>query len=32
MIHAPKPGENVQITKINNTYWNNVYLHAKRVL
>ena len=32
MIHSPKPGQNVQIVKINTTYWNNVYLHAKRVL
>ncbi|MGL5329500.1 MAG: SH3 domain-containing protein [Peptostreptococcaceae bacterium] len=32
MIHAPKPGQNVHIVKINTTYWNNVYLHAKRVI
>ncbi|MGL5693738.1 MAG: SH3 domain-containing protein [Peptostreptococcaceae bacterium] len=32
MIHAPKPGQNVHIVKINTSYWNNVYLHSKRIL
>lgn len=32
MIHAPKPGDVVQKTSINNSYWNSTYLWAKRVL
>ncbi|MGL5330949.1 MAG: SH3 domain-containing protein [Peptostreptococcaceae bacterium] len=32
MIHAPKPGDVVKKTKINNSYWNNAYLWSKRVL
>ena len=32
MIHAPKPGDVVKISKINNSYWNNAYLWSKRVL
>lgn len=32
MIHAPKPGDVVQKSKINNSYWNNTYLWAKRVI
>ena len=32
MIHSPKPGENVKIVNINTSYWNKVFLHAKRVL
>lgn len=32
MIHAPKPGDVVKKTSINNSYWNNAYLWAKRVL
>ena len=32
MIHAPKPGDVVKISNINNSYWNNAYLWSKRVL
>ena len=32
MIHAPKPGDVVKKSKINNSYWNNAYLWSKRVL
>lgn len=32
MIHAPKPGDVVKKTSINNSYWNKTYLWAKRVL
>ncbi|SDL81052.1 C40 family peptidase [Romboutsia lituseburensis] len=32
MIHAPKPGDVVKRTNINTSYWNGVYLWAKRVL
>lgn len=32
MIHAPKPGDVVQKSKINNSYWNNTYLWSKRVI
>ena len=32
MIHAPKPGDVVKKTKINNSYWENAYLWAKRYI
>ena len=32
MIHAPKPGDVVQKTKINNSYWENAYLWSKRYI
>lgn len=32
MIHSPKPGDVVQKSKINTSYWNNTYLWAKRVI
>ncbi|MCR8744095.1 SH3 domain-containing protein [Romboutsia lituseburensis] len=32
MIHAPKPGDVVQRTSINNSYWNSAYLWAKRIV
>ena len=32
MIHAPKPGDVVQKTSINNSYWKNAHVGAKRVL
>lgn len=32
MIHAPKTGDVVKKSKINNSYWNNAYLWSKRVL
>ena len=32
MIHAPKPGDVVKKTKINNSYWDNAYLWAKRYI
>lgn len=32
MIHSPKPGSVVQKSSINNSYWNDAYLWAKRVL
>ena len=32
MIHSPKPGDTVQKTSINNSYWSGVYLWAKRVM
>ncbi len=32
MIHAPKPGENVQKISINSSYWNNAYLWSKRIV
>ncbi len=32
MIHAPKPGDVVKRTNINTSYWNGVYLWAKRVI
>ncbi|WP_052356575.1 C40 family peptidase [[Clostridium] dakarense] len=32
MIHAPKPGSNVQKANINSSYWSGVYLWSKSVL
>ncbi|MGL4914145.1 MAG: C40 family peptidase, partial [Romboutsia sp.] len=32
MIHSPKPGDVVQRTNMNSSYWNSTYLWAKRVL
>ncbi|HSQ89925.1 C40 family peptidase [Romboutsia sp.] len=32
MIHAPKPGDVVQKTSINSSYWQKAYVGAKRVL
>ena len=32
MIHAPRAGMNVEKVSINNSYWNNAYIGAKRVL
>ncbi len=32
MIHAPKPGENVQKISMNSSYWNNAYLWSKRIV
>ena len=32
MIHAPKPGDVVKKTKINNSYWDNAYLWSKRYI
>lgn len=32
MIHSPKPGDVVQKSKINTSYWNKAYLWAKRVI
>ena len=32
MIHAPKPGDVVKVSSINSSYWNDVYLWAKRVM
>ena len=32
MIHCPKPGDVVKITKINNNYYNNAYVTARRVV
>lgn len=32
MIHSPKPGDVVQRSSINNSYWNNSYLWSKRVI
>ena len=32
MIHAPRAGMNVEKVSINNSYWSNAYIGAKRVL
>ncbi|MGL6107139.1 C40 family peptidase [Romboutsia sp.] len=32
MIHSPKPGDVVQKSNMNNSYWNNAYVGARRVL
>ncbi len=32
MIHSPKAGDVVKKSNINNSYWNGVYLWAKRVI
>ena len=32
MIHAPRAGMNVEKVSINNSYWRNAYIGAKRVL
>ncbi|MGL5314082.1 MAG: SH3 domain-containing protein, partial [Peptostreptococcaceae bacterium] len=32
MIHAPRSGKNVEKVSINNSYWQNAYVGAKRVL
>lgn len=32
MIHAPNKGDVVKIVSINNSYWNSVYIGAKRVV
>ncbi|MEG1871143.1 MAG: C40 family peptidase, partial [Peptostreptococcaceae bacterium] len=32
MVHSPKPGDTVQVTSINSSYYANRFITAKRVL